>query len=49
MDEELLKEEQDLMIQIFGEIVSLEKLEDWLAWEEEQRQMKLETQQSFPY
>lgn len=49
MGENLLKEEKELMLQIFGEIVSLEKLEDWLEWEEKQRQLELETQRSFLY
>jgi len=43
MDKGLLQEENDLIIQIFGEIVFLKKLEDWLEWEEEQKQLELET------
>lgn len=49
MDSSITREEKELMMQIFGEIVSQEELDDWLEWEEEQRQLELETQRSFLY
>jgi putative heme degradation protein len=49
MDKQLSKEEKDLMIQIFGKIVSIKELDEWLEWEDQQRQLELETQRSFPY
>ena len=49
MNEQISEAEKELMLQIFEEIVSLKKLEDWLEWEDEQRQLELETQQSFLY
>lgn len=49
MDKQVSKEEKDLMLQIFGKIVTLKELDDWLEWEDQQRQLELETQRSFPY
>lgn len=49
MSEQLSKEEEKLMLQIFGKIVSLKELDEWLEWEDQQRQLELETQRSFPY
>lgn len=37
MDKQISKEEKALMLQIFGEIVSLKELDEWLEWEDQQR------------
>jgi hypothetical protein len=49
ISDELCKEEIDLMMQIYGKIVTREMLDEYLEWEQQQYKKELETQRSFPY
>jgi hypothetical protein len=49
MKEGLCKEEVDLMMKIYGKIVPVETLNEYLEWEQQQYEYELETQRSFLY
>lgn len=50
MDEELLQEEKDLMLELFGEIVTRRELDEYLDWLDEQRRLEEETlRDALPY
>lgn len=46
MEEKLSKEEKDLMLELIGEIVTRQELDEYIDWLEEQRKLEEETLRS---